>query len=98
LPARIEAIAALGRDHLRDVEVGPARALLRFDPDARTRLALIVAAEAECCAFLAMSLSDGPGAVTLAIEAPAAAEAVVHDLVTAFGSHAPAPASRLNDR
>jgi hypothetical protein len=86
LPRRIATIGAIGRAHLRDVHAERSRAVLRFDSEARVPLAAVVAAEAECCAFLAMTLSDAPGGeLALTIEAPAGAEGVMHDLVAAFG-------------
>lgn len=62
------------------------RALLRFRPDARDRLAAFVAAEAECCAFLDLELRDDPDAVVLRIDGPDGAETIVHDLAAAFGA------------
>ncbi len=86
LPARLAQIAELGRDALVDAELGATRATLRFaaGTGVRDRVASIVAAEAACCAFLTMRVSDEPGAVVLDIAAPADAEPVLHDLVDAF--------------
>jgi hypothetical protein len=86
LPARVAAIGAVGREGLIDARVNGAEALLRFRAGVRPRLAEIVAAEAQCCAFLAMSLSDadGRGEVALRIEAPPGGEATMHELVAAF--------------
>jgi hypothetical protein len=84
LPARIAEIGAVGREGLLGARVGQAGALLSFRPDVRERLAAIVAAEAQCCAFLAMSLEDGAGVVELRIEAPPGGEPAMHDLVAAF--------------
>jgi hypothetical protein len=86
MPRRLTEIAALGRQSLLGSETTERSALLRFraDPDTRDRLAAIVAAESECCAFLTMRLRDTPDAVVLAIEAPAGAEPVLGDLVSAF--------------
>jgi hypothetical protein len=79
-------IGAVGRDGLIDARLQDAEALLRFHGDVRERLAEIVAAEAQCCAFLAMTLSDATGAdeVELRIEAPPGGEATMHELVAAF--------------
>ena len=86
LPARLAEMAAIGRDGLLGSERVGGRALLRFkdDPALRARLAAVVAAESDCCAFLAMDLRDAPGAVELSIEGPAGAELVVEELVQAF--------------
>jgi hypothetical protein len=59
--------------------------MLRFRIGARNQLDAIVAAEAQCCAFLSMQLDDEPDAVRLTIEAPPGAEPVLHDLAAAFG-------------
>jgi hypothetical protein len=86
LPERMAEIEAIGRDALRAVETSGTRAVLRFHaaPGIRDRLAAIVAAESRCCAFLDMELRAGANAIELTIEAPAGAEPVVHELVTAF--------------
>lgn len=84
LPGRVADMTAIGNASLLTVETTDARAVLRFRAEARERLAAIVVAESECCAFLAMELNDEPGAVRLTIEAPAGAEPVLHDLVAAF--------------
>ncbi len=88
LSKRLADMAALGAAALLGVEVGGTHAELRFAAAAgvRDRLDAIVAAESECCAFLAMAVSDGPGAVVLTIDAPAGAELVIEELVGAFGS------------
>jgi hypothetical protein len=87
MPGRLAEAAAIGRAGLLGVEATEARAVLHFraDADTRARLAAIVAAEAECCPFLAISLDDGRGALALTIEAPPGAEPVLRDLVAAFG-------------
>jgi hypothetical protein len=86
LSARLAQIAAVGRDGLLDADVSQRVAVLRFRADVRARLEAVVAAEAECCAFLAMSLRDGGEAVELRIEAPEGAEAVLRDLAATFGA------------
>jgi hypothetical protein len=43
-----------------------------------------VAAEASCCAFLAMGVADEADAVALTIEAPEDAEPVLAELVEGF--------------
>jgi hypothetical protein len=86
LTQRLAAIAGLGREALIDVHSEPCRARLRFaaGPGVRRRLVAIVNAESECCAFLAMNVSDEADAVLLTIDAPAGAEIVLAELVDAF--------------
>jgi hypothetical protein len=61
-------------------------ALLRFrnGPDTHKRLAAVVAAESECCSFLAMELRDTAEMVELSIRAPDGAEPGLDDIVAAF--------------
>jgi hypothetical protein len=82
-PARLAAIAALGRDALMGAG---ADGTLRFrnDPAIRTRLAAIVAAEARCCPFLDLELSASDTELRLAIRAPEGAEPVARELAAAF--------------
>lgn len=86
LPARLAAMADLGRDALIDARTAPTRAELRFAAGAgvRARVEAIVAAESECCAFLAMHVSDEPDTVVLTIDAPEDAALVLSELVDAF--------------
>jgi hypothetical protein len=84
LPQRLAEMSAVGQTSLLAAEVDGLRAVLSFRAEARDQLAAIIAAEAECCAFLAMKLDDVPAAVRLVIEAPVGAESVVEDLVAAF--------------
>jgi hypothetical protein len=88
LEQRLAAIAAVGADSLIAHEVRGGRHLLRFRGDGATqrRLEEIVAAEAQCCAFLDLSLSDEDGELLLAIVAPDDAQAVADGLAAAFGS------------
>lgn len=62
------------------------RAVLRFRADVaiHARLSEIVAAEAECCAFLETSVTDAADAVVLTIAAPDDAGPILRRLVTAF--------------
>jgi hypothetical protein len=78
-------MSAIGRASLIGAEAVDGQAVLRFRVDARERVAAIVAAEAECCPFLTMSLHEEPGALVLGIEAPAGAEPVLEGIVAAFG-------------
>jgi hypothetical protein len=88
LTERLARIAELGRDALLGAELAGVRAELRFAsaPGIRARLARIVAAESECCAFLTMAVRDEPGALVLAISAPEGAELVLQELVDGFQS------------
>jgi MerR family transcriptional regulator, copper efflux regulator len=86
LPARLAEMAAVGRTALDAAEVDGRRAVLRFRTvgDTRERLASIVAAEQQCCAFLDLRLLDEPGMVVLTVDAPEGAETVLAELVGAF--------------
>jgi len=79
-------IAQLGRRSLRDAHLADRRATLRFAPgeDVAEGVAAIVAAEAECCAFLNMAVERDDEAVVLTIDAPSGAEPVLQQLVEAF--------------
>jgi hypothetical protein len=86
LEGRLAVIAEIGADSLisRDAEGG--RHLLRFRADAatRTRLEEIVAAEAECCSSLELSLDRNGDELVLAIGAPRNAQALADGLAKAF--------------
>ena len=88
LPKRLAEIRAVGRSSLLSAESAGLRAVLRFaaTPDTRAQLAAIVAAEQECCAFLAMDLRDEADSIALTIDAPADAQPVLDELVAAFRS------------
>jgi hypothetical protein len=83
LEERLAEIRAVGRDALIAAEPG---GVLRFraTPDTRRRLERIVAAEAECCAFLGLELLEQDGELRLTISAPEGAEPVASGLVEAF--------------
>ena len=88
LAARLAEIRAVGEEGLVRADVDGRRALLVFRAGVRTRVEAIVAAEAECCAFLDMSLRDaGDGALELSIATPPGGEVVLHELVGAFTLH-----------
>ena len=86
LPARLRAMADLGRDALLGSTLDGGHAELRFAPGAaiRARLDVIVAAESRCCAFLTMTVAETSDATVLTIEAPEGAEPVLAELVQAF--------------
>jgi hypothetical protein len=79
-------MSAIGRASLIGAEAEDGQAVLRFRVDARERVAAVVAAEAECCPFLTMTLREERGALALRIEAPAGAEPVLEGIVAAFGA------------
>jgi|1185.fasta_scaffold198611_2 hypothetical protein len=86
LSDRLADMAQLGRAALLDANTAGGRAQLRFTAgeEIRERLDGIVAAEAGCCAFLDMEVTEEPGVLSLTIVAPAGAEPVLEDLVGAF--------------
>jgi len=89
LPKRLQQMADLGKDALLETQTGDDRAQLRFaaGTGVRERVGAIVVAESECCAFLAMRVSDEPDTIVLTIDAPAGAAPVLAQLVGAFRGH-----------
>lgn len=87
LEQRLMDIAEVGASSLTSREVDGNRHLLRFRADAESRRGLeeIVAAEAECCAFLDLALSEDDGELVLSIAAPEDAQALADRLAAAFG-------------
>jgi hypothetical protein len=83
-------MSAIGQSALLGAEAHGRQATLRFRAGGatRSRLAAIVAAEAECCAFLDMHLRPGTELIELTISAPAGAEPVLEELVAAFSGKA----------
>jgi hypothetical protein len=93
LRERLAEIGTLGRDALNGVETpDPGHAVLRFsaDPLTREHLEALVAAEAQCCAFMTFDLRVPDGELVLELAAPAGAEPVLDDLVAAFTNETPA--------
>lgn len=84
LRERLRAISGLGRDALVASEAAGRRATLRFERSARERVSAFVAAESECCAFLGFDLHETSTSIELAITAPAGAEPVLEEIVSAF--------------
>ena len=86
LPERLAEMRDVGRAALIDARACGPRAELRFAAGAgvRDRVEAIVAAEAQCCAFLTMHVTEEPDTVVLAIDGPEGAELVVSELVGAF--------------
>ncbi len=87
LDQRLAVIAEIGGDSLVSRAVDGDRHLLRFRADSATRRRLeeIIAAEAECCSFLDLSLSEEGGDLVLAIAAPVDGQAFADGLAAAFG-------------
>jgi hypothetical protein len=86
LRKRLAEMADLGRAALVDARSDATTAQLRFAAAAgvRQRVDAIAAAEARCCSFLDLRVTDEPGAVVLTIRAPEGAELVLGELVGAF--------------
>jgi hypothetical protein len=91
LKQRLAEIAEIGTNSLISREADGDRHLLRFraDTDSRQRLEEIVAAEAECCAFLDLALSEKGGELVLSIASPKNAQALGDGLARAFTSVPP---------
>jgi cytochrome c-type biogenesis protein len=87
---RYAEMSALGRSSLIETEQGVRHAVLRFRDgnENAVRLAEIVAAEAECCAFLSMDVREEREGLQLTIEAPEGAELILEDMVKAFRGEA----------
>jgi hypothetical protein len=86
LEQRLAAIAEIGAESLISRAVVGGRHLLRFRADeaTRRRLEAIVAAEAECCSSLDLSLRERGGELTLSIAAQRDAQALADGLAGAF--------------
>jgi hypothetical protein len=86
LERRLAAISELGRDSLlgRSVDAGRHRLRFRSDERTRRRLGEVVAAEAECCAFLALEVSEADGDLLLSIAAPAEAQEMADGFAACF--------------
>lgn len=86
LEERLVAIAEIGADSMISRHAEDDRHLLCFRADATTRKRLegILAAEAECCSSLDLSLEQKGGELVLAIAAPRQAQALADGLAGAF--------------
>lgn len=95
LSERLAEMTRLGAESLLEVRRSGVGAELVFAEDGkvRQRLDAIVAAEAQCCAFLRMQVTEGDGVITLGVKAPDGAEIAVSEIVDAFGGR-PRPAAR----
>ena len=87
LEQRLVAIARIGADSLVSRDLKDGRHLLRFRAGAASQAQLeeIVAAEAECCSFLDLSLSIDVDELVLSIAAPQDAQALADGLASTFG-------------
>ena len=92
LSARLDEIAALGRSALRRTRREEAHAELRFaaSDGIRDRVEAVVAAEAACCAFLSMHVTESHEEIVLKIDTAEGGEPVLHELVDAFEGKLPA--------
>ena len=90
LNERLAAIAEIGSDSLIEHDLHGTEHRLRFRSDEATRgrLDRIVAAEAECCSFLDLSLKEEAGELVLSVSAPTGAQALADGLAAAFGAGA----------
>ncbi len=86
LRQRLAAIAEVGAGSLisRDTEGGNHILRFRASATARRQLKHIIAAEAECCSLLDLSLSEEDDELTLSIAAPKEAQAIADELAGAF--------------
>jgi hypothetical protein len=86
LSQRLDEIATLGADSLIAHELKDGAHTLRFRRDDETRHQLegIVAAEARCCSFLDLSLSERDDDLVLAIAASEGGEQLAEALALAF--------------
>jgi len=91
LQQRLAAIAEVGARSLLSRTMHDETHLLHFrlDPGTRRQLEGIVAAEAECCSFLDLSLREDEGELVMSIAAPKDARALADGLADAFGREAP---------
>jgi hypothetical protein len=88
LRARLAEIKRLGADALIEADGTPGRRVLRFrrSEEISRRLAAIVEAEAQCCAFLDLAIDESGHSLSLTITGPDGSEAVVDDLAGAFAA------------
>lgn len=88
LEARLASIGEIGAASLVDRRREGGRHILCFrpDPETRAQLEAIVRAEAECCAFLDLSLADDGRHLVLSISAPQAGQATAEGLAMAFAA------------
>lgn len=81
---RVAGIRALAERSLHHSERAPLALHLTYGPEAREEVEAVVAAETECCAFLAFDLERDDRGVHLTITAPEDAAAAVDELFAHF--------------
>lgn len=88
LRKRLEQIAALGADALIAHEETGGAHTLRFSRDEETRRQLeqVVDAEAKCCSFLNLQISEHANELLLAIDAPGEGQALAGEPASAFSA------------
>lgn len=86
LQQRLAEIAEVGASSLLSRAMDGNSHLLRFrqDPATQQQLEGIIAAEAECCAFLDLSLRENKGELVMSIAAPEDAQALADGFADAF--------------
>lgn len=86
LQQRLAEIGEVGAESLLEHRREGAAHLLRFRSNAsiRKRLEAIVAAEAECCAFLDLRLAEGCCQLEMRVAAPEAGQATAEGFAQAF--------------
>ena len=72
------------REEWRALPLLGARVQLRFPLSARADLDRLVEAEARCCPFLTLRVTERVDALVLTVDAPEGAEAVLGGMVEAF--------------
>ena len=77
---RTDEIRDLARDALRDRRPIANGVRLTFDTSARERLETLVAAESECCPFLAIDLRAADDRLVLDVTGPEAAAPIIAEL------------------
>jgi hypothetical protein len=87
LPARLAFIEALAADGLleRTATAAGVRIRLRDLPDIERRTRELIAAEADCCAFLTFTLRRDQGALVLDVAGPPEARPVIDLFLTGAG-------------
>jgi hypothetical protein len=83
---RLAAVSEVGASSLIDIEEHGRETVLRFrsSTEARDKLEMIVSQEAECCAFLDLSLVTSGEELVLTLVAPEEARPIVDDLIGSF--------------
>ena len=87
MPKRLAEMRAIGESALLSAETSDATARLRFRPGGaiRGRLQAVVEAEAKCCAFLHLNISEEEAeVVVLSICSPEGGKPIMNRLVAAF--------------